>query len=113
MINSPFFSPLNWTLPRAGQLPSAGTNAGRNSTRKALLALTFATTLLAGCNDKKNAGTTTGAAPTDQSGEHEGDDDQSPGMMGGREGHANGEMDTTHRGRMRHGMGKGQKRMGL
>jgi hypothetical protein len=120
MIDTPFFSPLNSTSPRAGQLRPGRTSAVKSAARTALLTLTFATILLAGCNDKKSAGINTGVVPTDQSGEHEGGDDQGSGMMGGREGRYNGEMDTTHRssgnnhrGMMHRGMGKGQKHMGM
>ena len=122
MIDTPFSSPLNWTSPRAGQQTAATTSVATSTTRTALLVLTFATTLLVGCNDKKSAGdatgTSSGTAPTDQSGEREGDD-QGAGMMGRREGRDDGAMDSTHRGggehrgMMHRGMGKGRKHMGM
>ena len=122
MIDTPFFSPLNWTSPRVGQQTSATTSVATSTTRTALLVLTFATTLLVGCNDKKSAGaatgTSSGTAPTDQSGEEQEGDDQGAGMMGRREGRDDGAMDSTHRGgadhrgMMHRGMGKGRK-MGM
>ena len=126
MIDTPFSSPLNWTSPRAGQQTAATTSVATSTTRTALLVLTFATTLLVGCNDKKSArdatGTSSGTAPTGQSGEREGDDqgdDQGAGMMGRREGRDDGAMDSTHRGgadhrgMMHRGMGMGRKHMGM
>ena len=95
-------------------MPAERASAAKCTTRTALLALTFATTLLVGCNDKKSAGTNPGAVPTDQSGEQEGDDNQGAGMMGRREGRDDGATDSMPRGGDDHRkMGMGRQHKGM
>ena len=124
MIDIPLFSSLKLTLSRAGQMPAAGFNAAKCTTRTVLLVFSFAPALLVGCNDKKSVGggqRTDSANQSDQSNQsngHMGDDNQGTGTMheGNGADNRDGQMMPQGQGRdnrymdtMRHGMNDGSR----